>query len=99
MEPPSLDPFDGTPARGGSSTGFWLFSCRSGVSVLVGGVAMEERSLDDAPVTIQRGFGHPGVRTLQARCPICSTAARTRPGRVVRHGSYTWVGLYCIKAA
>ena len=50
------------------------------------------RSFDDAPVTIQRGFGHPGVRTLRARCPICSTAARTRPGRVVRHGSYTWVG-------
>ena len=53
--------------------------------------------VDDAPFTIQRGFGRPGVRTLQARYPICSTAAWTRPGSAVRHGSYTWVGCTALK--
>ena len=41
--------------------------------------------------------GAPGAGTLQARYPMCSTAARTRPGRAVRHGSYTWVGCTALK--
>ena len=78
-------------------TRFWLFSCRSGVSVLVGGVAMEDALWTMPLLRYSGGFGRPGAETLQARCPICSTAARTRPGRAVRHGSYTWVGCTALK--
>ena len=75
--------------RGG---GVYSVVSRGFLFCLVGWGGDGRRSLDDAPVTIQRGFGHPGVRMLQVRYPICSTAARTRPGSAVRHGSYTWVG-------
>ena len=64
------------------------------------------RSLDDAPVTIQRGFGHPGVRMLQVHlrriynplphmldCCTDSTGAGG-PARLLHVG---W--LYCVKAA
>ena len=56
------------------------------------------RSLDDAPVTIQRGFGRPGVGTHRPLphmldCCTDSTGAGG-PARLLHVG---W--LYCVKAA
>ena len=62
------------------------------------GVGDGRRLPDCAPVVRYSGdSGAPGAGTLQARYPMCSTAARTRPGRAVRHGSYTWVGCTALK--
>ena len=62
------------------------------ISVLVGGVAMEDALWTVPLLRYSGGSGVTGVGDAPARCPICSTAARTRPGPAVRHGSYTWVG-------
>ena len=57
------------------------------------------RRLPDCALVVRYSgdSGAPGAGTLQARYPMCSTAARTRPGRAVRHGSYTWVGCTALK--